>query len=91
MQITLTLPEDIARHLGVNHPDLSRTAIEAIAMEGARSGELTTAQIRRLMGFGTRIEVDAFLKAHSVFLPVTVADIERDAEISRDFRRRWSL
>ena len=89
MQITVQLPEDIARHLGVSHPDLSRAAVEGIALEGARSGELTSAQIRRLLGFQTRTEVDAFLKAHGVLLPVTVEDIESDAETSRDFRRRW--
>jgi hypothetical protein len=91
MEITVQLPEDIAQHLGARHPDLSRAAVEGIALEGARSGELTTAQVRRLLGFETRIEVDAFLKAHAVFLPVTVADIERDAETSRSFRRQWSL
>ncbi|MGD1069935.1 MAG: UPF0175 family protein [Bryobacteraceae bacterium] len=91
MQITVELPEDIARHLGASHPDLSRAALEALAVEGARSGELTTAQVRRLMGFATRAQVDAFLKAHEVFLPVTAADVERDAETSRAFRRQWSL
>jgi hypothetical protein len=91
MQITVELPEDIARHLGASHPDLSRAALEALAVEGARSGELTTAQVRRLMGFATRAQVDAFLKAHEVFLPITAADVERDAETSRTFRRQWSL
>jgi len=33
---TVQLPEDIARHLGASHPDLSRAALEAIALEGAR-------------------------------------------------------
>ncbi|HWE53776.1 MAG TPA: UPF0175 family protein [Bryobacteraceae bacterium] len=91
LQITVQLPEDIARHLGASHPDLSQTALEGIALEGARSGELTTAQVRRLLGFSTRIEVDGFLKAHGVFLPVSAADVERDAETSRQFRERWSL
>lgn len=91
MEITLQLPEDIASHLCVTHPDLSRAAIEAIALEGARSGELSTAQVRRLMGFETRLEVDPFLKSHAVPLPSTTEDIERDAETSRSFRRQWSL
>jgi len=91
MQITVQLPEDIARHLCAHHPDLSRAALEGMALEGARSGELTTAQVRRLLGFGTRTEVDAFLKAHGIYLPTTLADIERDAETSRNFRRQWSL
>ena len=90
VRITVELPEDIAHHLNESHPDLPRAALEAIAVEGARSGELTTAQVRRLLGFETRLELDAFLKAHEVFLPITVAEIERDAETSRTFRRRWS-
>ena len=96
MQITVDLPEndlpeDIAHHLTASHPDLSRAALEAIALEGARSGELTTAQVRRLLGFDTRLQTDAFLKAHEVPLALTVADIERDAETSRTFRSQWSL
>jgi hypothetical protein len=91
VQITVELPEDIAAHLNLRHGDLSRAALEAIAVEGARSGELTTAHVRRLLGFNTRWEVDAFLKAHEVFLPLTAADVERDAETSRQFRLRWSL
>ena len=67
VRITVELPEDIAHHLNESHPDLSRAALEAIAVEGARSGELTTAQVRRMPGFETRFEVDAFLKAHEVF------------------------
>jgi hypothetical protein len=89
VQITVQLPEDIARHLGASHPDLSRAALEGIALEGARSSELTTAQVRRLLGLNTRMEVDAFLKAHSIFLPVTAADVERDAATSDAFRRQW--
>ena len=88
MQITVKLPEDSARHLGTIHPDLSRAALEATALEGARSGELSTTQIRPLLGFSTRTEVDAFLKVHAVYLPITAADIERDAETSRDLRRQ---
>jgi len=91
MQITVELPEDVARDLTASHPDLSRAALEAIAAEGARSGELTTAQVRRLLGFETRLQTDAFLKAHDVYLPSTPADIVRDAETSRTFRQQWSL
>jgi hypothetical protein len=88
--ITVELPEDIAYLLTASHPDLSRAALEAIAIESVRSGELTTAQVGRLLGFHTRLEVDAFLKAHEVFLPVTAADVERDAEVSQAFRSKWS-
>lgn len=48
---TVELPEDIARQLAADPQALSRAALEAIALEGARSGKLTTEQVRRLLGF----------------------------------------
>jgi hypothetical protein len=47
--------------------DLSRAAIEAIALEGYRSRRLSTGQVRRLLGFATRIRVHEFLKEHGVY------------------------
>src|SRR5260370_38892705 len=68
MQITVELPEDIARHLAADARSLSRVAIEALAIEGVRSGKLSTGQARRLLGFNTRMQVDGFLKEHGVLL-----------------------
>lgn len=62
MEITVALPEDIAQR-----PDPAREALEALAIEGYRSGALTTYQVRRLLGFETRYELDGFLKAHNVW------------------------
>jgi hypothetical protein len=42
-----------------------------------------------MLGFETRMQVDAFLKARGVNLPVTSRDVENDAELSRTFRERW--
>jgi hypothetical protein len=69
---------------------LSRAALEALAIEGIRSGKLSTGEVRRLLGFQTRLEVDAFLKEREVYLPLTIEDVERDAEASRNFRRQCS-
>jgi hypothetical protein len=54
MRITLEISEDIARQFAVNPEGLSLAALEALAIEGARSGKLTTEQVRRLLGFSTR-------------------------------------
>lgn len=89
MQITVELPDDIARRFGADEPELSRAALEALAVEGVRSGKLSPAQAGRLLGFATRMQVDGFLKAHSVFLPLAVDDVERDADRSRTFREQW--
>ena len=88
MEITLSLPEDIAHELEAKWNDLPRAALESLALEGHRSGALTTAQVRRMLGFGTRYELDGFLKQHGVYLNCTPEDIERDAETSRQFSSR---
>jgi hypothetical protein len=66
MQITVELPEDIAVGLESKWKDLPRAALESLALEAYRSRALTAAQLRRLLGFETRMQLDAFLKEHEV-------------------------
>jgi predicted HTH domain antitoxin len=61
MQITVDLPEDLAQHA-----DPAREALEALAIEGYRSGALTAYETRVLLGFQTRYELDGFLKQRGV-------------------------
>jgi hypothetical protein len=86
MQITLEVPDEIAEGLATN--DLPRVLLEAFALEGYRSGTLGEEQVRRLLGFRTRIQVDDFLKRHEAYLDCTVADVERDAETSVEFSKK---
>ena len=85
MQITLDISEEIARQFAVNPEGVSRAALEALAAEGARSGKLTTEQVRRMLGFGTRYEADGFLKQHQVYYQLTPEDVERDAAVAGEF------
>ncbi len=85
MQITIELPEDIAEGLGSRWKDLPRAALESLALEAYRSRALTAAQLRRLLGFQTRMEVDAFLKEHEIF-DYSAADFELDRESLRELR-----
>ena len=80
MQITLELPEDIAAHLAAKGENLSRTALEAFALEEYRARKLSTAQLRRLLGYQTRIQVHVFLKEHGVYLHYTEDDLEHDRQ-----------
>jgi len=85
MQIMLDLPEDIAQGLETKWKDLPRAALESLALEAYRSRALTAAQLRRMLGFVTRMEVDAFLKEHEVY-DFTVEDFEQDRETLRQLR-----
>jgi hypothetical protein len=87
MQITLEVPEDIAEGLESRWNDLPRAALESLALEAYRSRALTAAQIRRLLGFETRMQVDAFLKEHEIY-DYSVTDFELDRETLRELRMR---
>jgi uncharacterized protein YgbK (DUF1537 family) len=83
IEIVVKLPDDVAEKLQTNGGDISRQVLESIALEGYRSDRLTGAQVMRILGFESRMELDAFLKAYQVYLDYTLEDIERDAEASR--------
>jgi hypothetical protein len=90
MQITLDVSEDIARRFALNPEELSRATLEALALEGARSGKLTTEQVRQLLSFSSRYEADGFLKQHQVFYPWNSSDIQTDAAHALEFSQPCS-
>ena len=85
MQITLDVSEDIALQFALNPEGVSRAALEALAIEGVRSGKLTREQVRRMLGFQSPYEADGFLKQHQVYYHLTPEDVERDAAVAWEF------
>ncbi len=81
--VTIELPEEIIRQLSPNGEDVSRSVLEAIAVEGYRSERLTGVQVMRMLGLQTRLELDAFLQAHEVYLDYSLEDVEKDTAASR--------
>jgi hypothetical protein len=74
MEITVRIPDDLARRLGTAG-ELERRALEALALEEYKLGHLTEPELRRLLGFGARSKLDEFLKAHDMSEPYTL-DLE---------------
>jgi predicted HTH domain antitoxin len=60
MEITVHLPDDLAQHT-----DPGREALEALAIEGFRSGALSRFEAAQLLGLG-RLEFDGFLKERNI-------------------------
>jgi predicted HTH domain antitoxin len=87
MQVTVEIPEDIARLLNSKWANLPRGVLESLALEAYRSGTLTTAQLRRLLGFETPMEVDIFLKQAGAYLDYGSEDLRDDLETIRAVRR----
>lgn len=83
MEITLTIPDALARLIGTTG-EIERRALEALALDEFRQGHLGRAELRELLGFATRGRLDEFLAAHGVFGTYMAKDLERDR---RDLER----
>ena len=84
MRVTIQLPDDISAALEEQWHDVPRRSLEAIAVEAYRSGALTEAQIRRLLGLESRFQVHVLLKEHNVPLQYTATDLEDDLQAQRE-------
>jgi hypothetical protein len=78
MRIWLDLPDDVVAQLGERDEDLSRSALEALAIDAYRRQRLTSHQLCQLLQIPSRNELDRFLKYHGVPLEYTLEDFERE-------------
>jgi hypothetical protein len=82
MRIWLDLPDDVIEQLAEKGQDLSRTALEALAIDAYRTNRMTGHQLCQLLGIPSRDELDGFLKHHGVPLEYTFEDFEREGATS---------
>ncbi len=87
MQITLEIPEELTAILAGSGQDLSRAALEAIALEAYRQRRLSGYQLRTLLGIASRYDLDGFLKQHQVY-DYTIEDFEKDLANIRESREK---
>jgi hypothetical protein len=80
MELTVQIPDDLATRMSASGGDLSRRALEALALEEFKGGHITKPELRRLLGFESRYQLDGFLKAHDVYEDYTLEDLERELE-----------
>jgi hypothetical protein len=80
MNVTVEIPDELANQLSTAGTDLSRRVLEAIALEEYKAERISKAQLRRVLGFETRYELDGFLKDHNVGPNVTIEDLRRDIQ-----------
>jgi hypothetical protein len=88
VEITLNIPDELARQVTSEGKDPARVALEALALEGYRAERLSESAVRQMLGFETRMEVHAFLKQHGVYLRYDVADLEQDQVTAEKLRGR---
>jgi len=86
MEITVKLPDDLAQH-----PDPGREALEALVIEGYRSGALSHYQASQMLGI-SRFEFDGFLKERNIYEGAyDIEDLERDRETLQQLRHQGLL
>jgi len=78
MNVTVQIPDDLAKRLGASGDDLSRRALDGFALEEYKADHITKAELRRMLGLETRYELDGFLKVHGVVADVSIDDLRRD-------------
>jgi len=76
-RIAVEVPEDIAKRLETAWRDVSRGALEAIALEGYRDGTLSREQVARILTLSFW-ETEAFLKERQAYLAHDEEDLEQD-------------
>ncbi|MEN3333261.1 MAG: hypothetical protein V7641_2626 [Blastocatellia bacterium] len=81
MPVTVSLPDDI---LANDNADIARQVLEQVALEGFRTRQLTVAQVRRILGFRSRLQVYEFLAAHGVaWVDYDEEELQREVETLR--------
>jgi predicted HTH domain antitoxin len=83
MEITIRIPDDLALFLAGAGDDLSRRALEALAVEGYRQGSLTQLQVGRLLSL-SRIETEDFLARHVDLYDYDPAELDSEAHVLRN-------
>ena len=79
MQLTLDIPDDIADRLrAALGGDLSRSAVERIALAGYLDGTLSRDQVQRLLGFDNRWDAEEWLGARGAAVQYAAADLDQD-------------
>lgn len=79
MQVTLTIPDDLAAQLIRVGKDPAR---EALAVEGYRTERLTESEVRQMLGYETRMQVHALLAEHDICLHYSLENLQQDIDAS---------
>jgi len=77
MQVTVEIPDEFVQQLVPAGRDAARSLLEESVAGAYRDGRLTMEQVRQILGFGTRMQVDAFLQQHEIF-DYTVEELDKD-------------
>lgn len=76
MQVTVKLPDEIARNLG-QAAEIPRRILEAVVLQRYWAEEISLGRLAELLGM-SRWDTEAFLDRHNARLPYTRRMLEED-------------
>lgn len=87
MQLTVEIPDFMARSLELEGPEQDRQVLEMLALEGYRAGKLSRGQVSDALGLGFH-DTEEFLHRHGAMIPWTLEELEQGSENLRKFLAR---
>jgi hypothetical protein len=84
MEITVRLPDELARRLHAQRGDLERRTLEALAADAYRTGAFTLAEVQGLLGLDSRWDTEAFLRGAGALIGYDADDLDDDRRTLRD-------
>ena len=91
MQVTIDIPDTLADQLRAAGKDPARAALEALLVDAYRRRWLNESQIKRALGYGTRMQVHQLLMQHDVYLNYTDEFLRQDIAASDELRAQRAL
>jgi hypothetical protein len=77
MQVMVEIPDQFAPFLVPPGTEASRRLLEDSVAAAYRDQRLTMEQVRQILGFATRLEVDPFLQRYEIY-DYTIEDLKED-------------
>jgi predicted HTH domain antitoxin len=87
MIFSVQVPDALAKPLHLDGPQPDRRALEALALDGYRFGELSRGQVSELLDLEFN-ETMGFLKQHGCIRSITPEEFEREARELRELLGR---
>ncbi len=85
MQVLVEIPDEFAADLVPPGRDAGRLLLEESMVAAYRAHRLSMEQVRRILGFATRMDVDGFLLQHEVY-DYTIEDLDADMAVLERLR-----
>lgn len=79
--VDIVIPDDV---FDGQDGEVARRILETFALEGFRTGQLSTGQVRRILGYQTRMQAHKFLADHEVpWVDYSIEEVNREVELLR--------